>query len=77
MNYDKTKASFSKGVNQQLSKEIVDILGVMEVDRHEKYLVVPTIVGQSKNAIFVCLKDKLWRKKISGWKEKLLLKLGK
>ena len=37
VNYDKTEISFSKGVHHQLRKNIVEILGVKEVDRHVKY----------------------------------------
>ena len=76
VNYDKTKIFFSKGVHRQLRKNIVDILGVKEVDRHVKYLGLPTVIGRSKKDIFSCLKDRVW-KKIQGWKEKFLSTAGK
>ncbi|XP_021756104.1 uncharacterized protein LOC110721271 [Chenopodium quinoa] len=47
-----------------------------QVDRHEKYLGIPTIVGRSKKAIFEAVIDRIW-KKLQGWKEKLLSRAGK
>lgn len=57
--YDKSEIFFNKCVNHHLKQEIVEILGVKEVDIHEKYLGLPTIVGRSKKAIFSCLKDRI------------------
>lgn len=48
----------------------------MEVDRHEKYLGLPTIVGRSRKAIFSCIKEQIW-KKLQGWEDKLLSRAGK
>lgn len=41
------------------------------VEKHTKYLGLPTIIGRSKKSIFTCLKDRIW-KKLRGWMEKLL-----
>ena len=57
VNYDKTKISFSKGVHTQLRRVLVDILGIKEIDKHEKYMGIPIIIGRSKKVIFSCLKD--------------------
>lgn len=43
-------------------KEIVETLSVREVDRHGKYLGLPTIIWRSKKAIFTCLKEWIWKK---------------
>lgn len=51
-------------------------LGVNEVDKHAKYLGLPTIIGRSKKSIFACLKEHIWKKR-QGWKEKFLSKVGK
>ncbi|CAO2814312.1 unnamed protein product [Amaranthus hypochondriacus] len=59
VNYDKTEISFSKGVHPQLRSNTVEVLGVKEVDRHVKYLGLPTIIGRSKREIFSCLKDRV------------------
>ena len=39
--------------------------------RHSKYLGLPSIIGKSKNEVFVEIKEKVGRK-LSGWKEKML-----
>ncbi|KAL2895927.1 hypothetical protein RDABS01_000461 [Bienertia sinuspersici] len=76
VNLDKTEVAFSKYVTIERRKEIVEKLGVNEVDKHEKYLGLPTIIGKSKKAIFASLKERIW-KKLQGWKEKLLSNPGK
>ena len=54
----------------------MDILWVKEVDKYEKYLGIPTIIGRSKKVIFSCLKDRIW-KKLQGCKEKFLSRASK
>ena len=76
VNLDKTNVVFSKCVANNRRQEIVDTLGVKEVEKHDKYLGLPTIIGKSKKAIFAALKERIWQK-IQGWKEKLLSKPGK
>ncbi|XP_021721994.1 uncharacterized protein LOC110689521 [Chenopodium quinoa] len=46
------------------------------VDKHGKYLGIPTIIGRYKRMVFEALKDGIW-KKLNGWKEKLLSRVGK
>lgn len=58
----KTKVSFSKGVPQAARQEILALLRVNEVQRHSKYLSLPTIVGRSKKVIFLCLNERIWKK---------------
>lgn len=67
---------FSKNVEVECRQNIINILGVKEVDKHKKYLGLPTIIWRSKKATFACVKEKIW-KKLQGWKEKLLSKPGK
>ena len=76
VNLDKTNVVFSKCVATNRRQEIVDTLGVKEVEKHDKYLGLPTIIGKSKKAVFAALKERIWQK-IQGWKEKLLSKPGK
>ncbi|XP_021760609.1 uncharacterized protein LOC110725436 [Chenopodium quinoa] len=76
VNLSKTEVTFNKKVRTVRREEIIEILGVQEVERHEKYLVLPTIIGRSKKVIFAGLKERLW-KKLQGWKEKLLSRPGK
>lgn len=76
VNLDKTDVVFSKCMDVSRRETIVNTLGVKEVERHEKYLGLPTIIGRSKKAIFASLKERIW-KKLQGWKEKLLSRPGK
>lgn len=46
------------------------------MERHEKYLGLPTMVGRSKAHIFKFVRDRVW-KKLIGWKEKALSKAGR
>lgn len=71
-----TQISFSKNVPSDLRMEITNHLGVAVVDRHEKYLGLPTIVGKSKKVVFASIKERIW-KKLQGWKEKFLSRAGK
>ncbi|XP_074314802.1 uncharacterized protein LOC141650968 [Silene latifolia] len=76
INYSKSEVVFSKKVLPAMRTSLCEALGVREVDRHEKYLGLPTIIGRSKKSIFACLKERVW-KKMQGWKEKMLSKPGK
>lgn len=62
VNLDKTEILFSKGVPTSQRQAILDVLQVNEVDRHTKYLGLPTIIGRSKKTIFSCLKERIWKK---------------
>ncbi|XP_021736509.1 uncharacterized protein LOC110703057 [Chenopodium quinoa] len=76
INFEKSEVSFSRGVSTEQQEELMGILKMRTVDRHSKYLGIPTIVGRSKKAIFGALLDRIW-KKLQGWKEKLLSRVGK
>lgn len=76
INFNKAEVTFSKNVESTRRNEILNMLGVREVARHEKYLGLPTIIGRSKRAVFAVLKERIW-KKLQGWKEKLLARPGK
>ena len=48
VNFDKTTISFSRGVTGVRRQAISSFLGVREVDIHDRYLGLPTVVGYSK-----------------------------
>ncbi|XP_021751245.1 uncharacterized protein LOC110716900 [Chenopodium quinoa] len=76
VNLDKTDVAFSRGVPVDRRGEIVSTLGVREVEKHNKYLGLPTIIRRSKKEIFARLKERLW-KSLNVWNNKLLSKPGK
>ena len=51
-------------------------LNITNESLSEKYLGMPSDVGNSKNGVFKFLKDKVWSK-IKGWMEKLMSSGGK
>ena len=76
VNFDKTTISFSRGVPSTRKESISHFLGVKEVDIHDRYLGLPTVVGRSKKVIMRGVKEKLW-KKLQGWKGMVLSKAGR
>ena len=72
VNYAKTQISFSKNVLSDVKLEITRRLGVVEVDRHEKYLGLPTIVRKSKKVVFTSIKERIWKKLQGGKKSSYL-----
>ena len=76
INYEKSEVSFSRGIRTEQKAELIGILNMRQVDKHEKYLGIPSISGRSKKIIFASLLDRIW-KKLQGWKEKFLSRAGK
>lgn len=75
VNLNKTEVVFSKCVPVNRKIKIINTLGVREVEKHKKYLGLPTIIEIIYKKI-VCLKEGKW-KKASGVEVKLLSYPGK
>ena len=76
LNCAKTSLFFSSNTPGDVQQEIKNIFGAQVIRQHKKYLGLPSLVGRSKRNSFNDIKEKL-RKKLAGWKEKLLSKAGK
>ena len=76
INTDKCLVFFSQNTTPNTRNEVLGTLGPMQDTRHGKYLGFPFIIGKSKNQVFAEIKEKVG-KKLSGWKEKMLLMGGK
>ena len=76
INMDKSFVFSSHNATHETKEVVLDILGPMQDSRHSKYLGLPSIIGKSKNEVFVEVKEKVERK-LSGWKEKMLSMDGK
>ena len=76
INLEKSSAYFSSNTSDSHKQQILEILGVKEVNRIETYLSLPTLVGRAKYHTFSYLKDRIW-KKLQGWKGLLLSRAGK
>ena len=76
LNQSKTSLFFSPNTSKSTKNEIKSRFGAQEIKQHEKYLGLPSLIGQNKKKSFREIKDKLSRK-LAGWKEKLLSKARK
>lgn len=57
---------FSKGVSCLQRECLTGMLQMRQVNKHQKYLGIPTISGRSKKLVFRDLLDRMW-KKLRGW----------
>ena len=76
INRDKTTLFFSKSTSQQMQASIQEALGVPVVKQYEKYLGLPSFIGQKKKDSFDNIKQRVW-KKFQGWEGKLLSQAGR
>ena len=76
INLEKSSAYFSNNTSERQKGQILEILGVQEVDRFVNYLGLPTLIRKAKYNTFSYLKDKIW-KKLQGWKGMLLSRTSK
>ncbi|XP_021724434.1 uncharacterized protein LOC110691788 [Chenopodium quinoa] len=51
-------------------------LSFKAVDGHDKYLGLPTYIGDSKKQVFQIVQDRVW-KKLKGWREKFHSQAGR
>ncbi|KAL0440469.1 UNVERIFIED_CONTAM: hypothetical protein Slati_2529900 [Sesamum latifolium] len=75
INFEKSSMVVSQNVGDQERLRIAAILGVALVERHDKYLGLRTVVGQSRGELFLTIKDRMWGR-IQGWNTKLLSQAG-
>ena len=76
MNRAKTSLFFSNNTPRLIQEDIKNRFGEHVIKQHKKYLGLPSLVGKNKKSTFNDIMEKL-RKKLTGWKEKLLSKGGK
>ncbi|KAL0435017.1 UNVERIFIED_CONTAM: hypothetical protein Sradi_0209600 [Sesamum radiatum] len=62
VNLEKSAIAFSHNVPTVLQVYLAWNLGVRTVDKHEKYLGLPALVGRSNKEIFQILKDRVWKR---------------
>ena len=75
-NRAKTLLYFSSNTAKEVREEIKARFEAQVIKQHEKYLGLPSLVGNNKKNSFKEIKENL-AKRLVGWKEKLLLKAGK
>lgn len=57
-----SEVCFSCNIKRPEQLKLTALLGVHRVDRHEKYLGMPTIVGRNRQLCFSYLKDQAWKR---------------
>lgn len=62
---------YSAEISEEKKAQVTQILGVQVVERLDRYLGMPSVVGKSKQQIFSVLREMSW-KRINGWGEKTL-----
>ena len=76
VNLSKSSVFFSKGCPNNLRNEVKQVLNITNESLSERYLGMPSDVGNNKNGTFKFLKDRVWNK-VKGWLEKILSMGGK
>ena len=76
INTEKSSVFFSKNTDEETRERVKETLGSMQNAQPGKYLRLPSMIGRSKNQIFNKVRERVG-KKMSGWKEKLLLIEGR
>ena len=76
INTEKSSVFFSKNTDEETRERVKETLGSMQNAQPGKYLRLPLMIGRLKNQIFNKVRERVG-KKMSGWKEKLLLIEGR
>ncbi|KAK1650817.1 hypothetical protein QYE76_068622 [Lolium multiflorum] len=76
INKDKSAVMFSKGVSHLAKRNFQRFLQISDEAYNDRYLGLPIHLGRSKSKAFGFLIELIW-KKIQGWKEKFLSRVGK
>ncbi|KAM1301851.1 hypothetical protein ACFX2H_012835 [Malus domestica] len=76
VNLEKSNITFSANVRVREQQRLASFLGVQLVDRHKRYLDLPTFVAKNKCQTFSYIKERV-HKRLSGWKGKCLSGVGR
>ena len=76
INTEKSSVFFSKNTDEETRERVKETLGSMQNAQPGKYLRLPLMIGRLKNQIFNKVRERVG-KKMSSWKEKLLLIEGR
>lgn len=68
----KISFNFSKNCDDGAKEALKSFLGINLAWEDDKYLVLPLVMGKSKNKVFQDIKERIW-KRIQGWKGCLIV----
>ncbi|WVZ88323.1 hypothetical protein U9M48_034858 [Paspalum notatum var. saurae] len=72
INLDKSSIHFAKGCRQDVREQVKGLLNIQNEALNEKYLGMPTDVGNLTNGAFKYLEDRVWREFRDGWSKACL-----
>ncbi|KAL0463452.1 UNVERIFIED_CONTAM: hypothetical protein Slati_0232800 [Sesamum latifolium] len=75
INNGKSRMVFSKNMDANSCTILANILGVVVVPKHDKYLSLPKVVGRSHKEVFDGIKERIWQK-LHKWSSKQLSQAG-
>jgi hypothetical protein len=76
VNMQKSSIFFGRGCREETRTMLKDLIGIQCEALSERYLGLPSVVGQSKNGVFKYVTDRS-KGKVLGWKGQGLLMAGK
>lgn len=68
----KISFNFSKNYDDGAKEALKSFLGINLAWEDDKYLVLPLVMGKSKNKVLQDIKERIW-KRIQGWKGCLIV----
>lgn len=69
INLEKSSMLFSPGTPSSVRISIHNVLGIPVVDKFEKYLGMPAVIGRSKREVFAFIKDRIWDR-VRKWNDR-------
>lgn len=57
VNFDKSVMGFSKNTTVKARDKVKNVLGVVEIEKHKRYLGLPTVVRRSKKQVFANIRE--------------------
>ncbi|KAL3534703.1 hypothetical protein ACH5RR_003164 [Cinchona calisaya] len=76
VNMEKSSIMFSRNTDEELKKEISDLLREVQVVSQGEYLGLPMVITRAKNQVFRFIREKA-AKKFQNWKGSFLRQAGK
>lgn len=76
INMTKSEVFFNHNISRPTQVDLAHIMGVRKVLGTDMYLGLPSMIGRSKKANFVFVKDCIW-KKINSWRGRSMSKTWK
>lgn len=73
VNFQKSALAVSPGTKSEDVKEVKDVLQMLLVSCHVRYLGMPSMINRNRKHVFKNIKEKV-EKKVARWQEKLFSK---